>query len=160
MPYVAFALPVLPGQAERARRFGEELKHVQAEYEALNRKATVRRHLAWLQQTPMGDLLITVFEADDPRRLGRSFTESAYDRWWLDYLMDVHGIDLSKGTPPGLPDLVFNWGAKVAPKPKTAAKAKTASKARRTKKAKARRKAARSPKKRGAARKARRARRS
>ncbi len=154
MPYVAFAVPVLPGQSERARRFGEELKHVQAEYEALNRKATLRRHLAWLQQTPMGDLLITCFEADDPGRLGRSFTDSAYDRWWLAYLRDVHGIDLSRGAPPGLPDLVFSWEAKAAPKPKAGAKPRGASKARAAKKARARRKAARSRKKRRTARKA------
>jgi len=148
MSFLAYALPVVPGQSERAKRFAEELKPRQATYEGLNKKATVRRHLAWLQQTPMGDLLITVFEADDPRRLLRPFTDSEYDRWWLAYLKDVHSIDVSKGMP-SLPELVFTWEKKAAPRA-AARKAKAARKVgtrrkvpRAPRRAKARRKATR-----------------
>lgn len=143
MSFLAYALPVVPGQSERAKRFAEELKPRRATYEGLNKKATVKRHLAWLQQTPMGDLLITVFEADDPRRLLREFTDSDYDRWWLAYVKDVHGVDLSQGTP-SLPELVFTWEAKVTPKAITVRKVGTRRKvARAPRRAKARRKATR-----------------
>lgn len=111
MAILAYALPVVPGQEDRLRRFPEELAAHQADYEELNRLGTVRQHLAFLQATPAGSLLITAFEVDDPSRLLRAFGDSAYDQWWLDYLRDVNGVDVRSGPAAALPELVFAWAA-------------------------------------------------
>ncbi len=111
MAFVAYALPVVPGQRERVKRFAEELEPRRAAYEELNRRAGLKRHITWLQEGPMGDLLLTVFETDDPEKLSRAFTDSDYDRWWVSYLKEVHGIDLSVMTPPPPPPISFAWEA-------------------------------------------------
>jgi hypothetical protein len=81
MAIVAYALPIVPGQAERAGRFAAELEErgLRSTYDELNRAASVRQHLTFLQPTPMGDLLVTVFDVNDPTKLLRPFGDSAYD---------------------------------------------------------------------------------
>jgi hypothetical protein len=111
---IAVAFPVLPGQADRVRHFDEEIEQHTDEWERLNRGATVTRYGVWLQESPMGDLAIVVMEADDPTQISREFTETDYDQWWLDYLRDVHGIDLhgvSQEQIPTPPPQVYEWKA-------------------------------------------------
>lgn len=67
MATITCALPVLPGKAERVRRFQSELEPLRAAYDELNRQATVTRHEVYLPESPQGDLAITIMEADDPR---------------------------------------------------------------------------------------------
>jgi hypothetical protein len=50
---------------------------------------------------------------EDPTAVRQSFTDSSHDTWWLDYLRDVHGIDI-RNWPPGQPpptppSMVFEW---------------------------------------------------
>jgi hypothetical protein len=108
---IAYALPILPGQAGRAKRFGPELEESghRAAYDELNRLATVRRQVHFVQSFPSGDLQIVAFDVEDPSLLGRAFTDSAYDQWWLDYLRDVHGLDIrAMPEPPPPPGLTFD----------------------------------------------------
>lgn len=109
----AAAFPVLPGQIERVRNFGKELQPNLEEFERLNREAgDFRRFAIFLQESPMGDLAIYVFEAEDPRTVRGSFTDSAYDTWWLDFLRDVHGLDIrSLPEVPPPPPMVYEWKA-------------------------------------------------
>lgn len=108
----AAALPILPGQTERVKRFGEEIASVREEYDELNTKATLSRHVVFLQETPMGNFAIHVMEADDLSKIGREFTGSKHDEWWLDFLRDVHGIDLRGGQAPSTPAPVFDSSGK------------------------------------------------
>ncbi|HEX2241148.1 MAG TPA: hypothetical protein VHJ82_08435 [Actinomycetota bacterium] len=103
----AAALPVLPGQSERVRNFGQELQAVRDEYDELNRKATLSRHILFLQPGPP-DMAIHVMEGEDLTKIGREFTDSAHDQWWLDFLRDVHGVDLRGGPAPQPSQLVFD----------------------------------------------------
>jgi hypothetical protein len=115
MPFIAYALPIVPGQAERAGQFDAELAaepELRAHYEALNRDQNVRRHMEWVQRTPMGDLLVVVFEVDTPERMMRGFEDNAYDRWWRQRVEEVHGFD--PGDPdfhPNLPPIAYDWSA-------------------------------------------------
>lgn len=105
----AAALPVLPGRSDRVRAFGEELEAIRDEYDQLNTNATMSRHVVFLQSSPMGDLAIHIFEADDLTRIQREFTDSAHDKWWLGFLKDVHGIDLlNMPEPPTPAEMVFD----------------------------------------------------
>ena len=109
----AAAFPVMPGQVERVKNFGQEVDPHKKEFDRLNREAgDFKRFSVFLQESPMGDLAIFVFEFDDPSKVRTSFTDSPYDTWWLDYLRDVHGLDI-RALPevPSPPPMVFDWKA-------------------------------------------------
>lgn len=106
---VSGAFPVLPGKADRVRNFGKELAPNQAEFERLCRECGGFTHFnVTLQESPMGDLAIYAMVLEDPSKVRMAFGDSPYDKWWLGYLKDVHGVDLSAGTPPPPPS-VFTW---------------------------------------------------
>lgn len=111
MAVVAFAIPILPGKSHRVTKLEEEMGAVWDEYEELNRQATVSRHLVFLQHTPLGDVVVNVMEVDDPSKLARRLSDSAYDRWFIDYTKDVVGIDPSTLTGTEMPTLAFSWTA-------------------------------------------------
>jgi len=107
---IAYALPILPGQTESAGNFGAELDAAgfRDHYGALNRRAELRRHLEWTESTPAGDLLVVVFETDDPAKLGRQFSpDDEYDRWWRARVERIHGFDPAGGGVA--PKLGFAW---------------------------------------------------
>jgi hypothetical protein len=108
MAILAFALPILPGARERLMRTAQELAERRDEYEALNQAAGLRRHVEFLERSPVGDLHIVVYETDDPSRLSRTFSDSEYDRWWVARLKDLYGVDASTGPPPS-PDVTQIW---------------------------------------------------
>jgi hypothetical protein len=109
MSVVAFALPIVPGQTQSAGNFGGELDAagLRGRYEELNRAAELRRHLEWVEATPMGDLLVVVFETDAPHKVAREFTDDAYDTWWRARVERIHGFDPAAGGV--LPELTFSW---------------------------------------------------
>lgn len=105
--WLAAALPVLPGQTERAAGFARECEARMQEFERFNERAGLTRYEHHLVRTPQGDIVVVVMEADDLSQLGRQFTDSEYDQWWLGYLRDVHGIDDPAKAP--IPEPVFVW---------------------------------------------------
>lgn len=115
MGYIGVAvLPVVPGQEDRVRNFGKEVAQHQEEWERLCREAGgFTRFSVFLQETPMGNFALQTWELEDPGKVRQSFTDSAHDTWWLDYLRDVHGLDLrnwpADQPPPTPPPLVFDW---------------------------------------------------
>ena len=109
MAFVAYVLPVLPGRSERVLRTAQEFEEHLVDYKELNRRAALRRHLEFLQRTPQGDLLIVIYESDDPAKLNRVFTDSEYDRWWVARLKDIFGVDAAGPQPPPSPDVVATW---------------------------------------------------
>jgi len=108
---IAYALPIVAGQADSARSFGAELDEAghRDRYEELNRRAGVTRHLEWVQSTPMGDQLVVVFETDRPAALARAFEEDDDDRWWRARVERIHGFD--PATAGALPELSWSWPA-------------------------------------------------
>ena len=111
MAVLAYVLPIVPGQTARAAGFGAELTPaLRQQYEWLNRRANVRRHLEWVQPGPVGDLLIVMFETDTPEKLGRAFTNDAYDRWWTDRVNAIHGFDpTAPDFVPVIPAMTWDW---------------------------------------------------
>lgn len=111
MALICAAVPVRQGQEDRVRRFAEEVAPFRDEYEALNRRAGIAKHAIWLQPQPSGWVSVNLFEIEDPARFARVFDESsAFDRWWLDFVRDVHGIDLrAVALVPAPPEPTFLW---------------------------------------------------
>jgi hypothetical protein len=116
MAFIVYALPIVPGQSDRAGDFAGHLtpQH-RAHYEELNRRAKIRRHLEWIESTPMGDLLIVLFETDAPEQVGRPFEDNAYDKAWLERIKTIHGFDPTHPSfEPVIPKLVWDWTDEVA----------------------------------------------
>lgn len=112
MPWFAAVLPVQPGKEDEARKRGEGFRERLAEYVRLNEAAGLERHLEFLQETPMGAMMIVLYEFEgDGSKLGRRFTDSEYDTWWVKHIKDVHGIDLRGPAPSPKTTLVHEWKA-------------------------------------------------
>ena len=103
MPMLALAIPILPGKTPEWRGWMEEVNGPrQAEFAESRRRAGVHER-TFLQQTPMGDLVIVTLEGDDP---GRSFGQMLagtddFTKWFEERALAVHG-DFSAPTagPP------------------------------------------------------------
>ena len=71
--------------------------------------------MEWVQATPMGELLIVVFETDAPEKVGRPFEETSYDRAWIERVKAIHGFDpTDPAFEPVVPRLVWDWKDEVA----------------------------------------------
>ena len=109
---------IRPGRTERVERVADELAPHRAEYEALNERFGVTAHAIWVNHLADGtDLMVNSYEIDPdalPTMLARPWRpdDSAYDRWWLDFVRDVIGVDMTAGS--GLaapPERVLEWTA-------------------------------------------------
>jgi hypothetical protein len=97
MPMIAVAFPILPGKTAEWRAWMDEVNGPRrAEFDASREAAGVHER-TFLQQSPMGDLVLVTLEGDDP---GRAFGKmmSAYDaftRWFTERAQAIHGVDLT-----------------------------------------------------------------
>jgi hypothetical protein len=111
MQSVAFAVPVLPGQAAAnldglaSCRNGVR----KAAYEDALRRAGVVRQAVWIKSTPEGKLSVVYLEADDVAAafvlLGTS--PAPFERWYREHVRQVHGITLAGGCAS--PELVLDF---------------------------------------------------
>ncbi len=112
MPMIAMALPI---PAEKYPIWRETVLSFSgprsAEYDASRRRLGVVRQGAWVQQTPEGPMEVLVIEAIDPAAFfeGLATSQEPFDVEFREFLLDVHGIDLTE--PPPLPEQVLDWPA-------------------------------------------------
>lgn len=114
MAKIAFATPILPGKLEAWRRFNQEsLGSRLTAHEASRRRLGITRELAWLQQTPEGDIAIVYLEVEDPERAFQELGASSdpYDVWFRQQVLEIHGLDLTQPPDGPLPELAFEWQA-------------------------------------------------
>ncbi len=93
MPLMAVAFPILPGKTPEWRTWMEELNGPRHQEFAESRRRAGVHERTFLQQTPMGDLVIVTLEGDDP---GRSFEQlqsatDAFSTWFGERATAVHG---------------------------------------------------------------------
>ena len=104
MPSIGFILPLLPGKTETDRYAmiscwrGER----RDAYQASRQRLGITREAVFIQQTPNADVAVVYCETDDLDAAfkGMATSEDPFDRWFRDYLRDVHGINLEDGFPP------------------------------------------------------------
>ncbi len=111
MQSVAFAVRLLPGQAEAVR---VALASCQAgarkeAYQDARRRAGITREAVWIQPAPGGHVAVVYLEADD---LAAAFTvlrtsAEPFDRWFRDHVRQVHGIAWEAGFTA--PELVLDY---------------------------------------------------
>lgn len=101
--------PVLPGQSQALVAFAEKLMgERRAEYE--KSQVSIIRESWFLQPTPVGDMCIVHFKAEDPLAVFAGLAESRepFDVWFREQVLETTGIDLTS-PPPGLPTRIFHW---------------------------------------------------
>ena len=109
MALLAMAFPIAPGKTEQWKKFVGELTGARrAEFTESRRKMGVHER-TFLQQTPMGDLVLVTVEGDNPEAAFASFATdtSPYAQWFKSEVGKIHGIDLNQ-PPPAMPKLIVD----------------------------------------------------
>jgi len=93
MALIALALPILPGKTPEWRAWMEELKGTRQQEFAESRRAAGVHERTFLQQTPMGDLVIVTLEGDDPgHAFGQMLTATdAFSKWFGEHGVAAQG---------------------------------------------------------------------
>jgi hypothetical protein len=113
----AVVFPILPGKTDEWREFITEINGPRRAEFTASRAAAGAHERTYLQQTPMGDVVIVTLEADDP---GRAFGQmmSARDPfsvWFLDRVKALHGVDLSVPMTGSPSELVIDTSRVLEP---------------------------------------------
>ena len=108
---IAFTVPLLPGKTEIDRREMRSCWNGQraADHAASRRRLGITREAVWIQEGPDGDRAVVHMEAEDIGNAfaGMAMSEEPFDRWFRDYVLDVHGLDIKAGFPP--PEQVLDF---------------------------------------------------
>jgi hypothetical protein len=108
---ICFAAPLLPGTSLHDR--DEMLSCWQGErreeHSRSRRSHGITREAVWIQSTPAGDVAVVLIESPDLAHalLGLATSQEAFDVWFRDHLMTVHGMDLGAGMT--LPEQVLSF---------------------------------------------------
>lgn len=110
----ASAVPIRSGKTARYRDLATELEPYLGEYQDLNRRFEVQAHAYWINHGRDGDIGVSVYEISPAglarMRLREWDRKSAYDRWWLEFVEDVNGLDLLQGPAHvAPPEPIFDW---------------------------------------------------
>lgn len=113
MPVFLGAFPVLPGKADEVRKFAQETLGRGEEFSASQKKSGVSREEWSLQETPMGDLVLVRFEADDIEKSFERLATSTddFDVWFRGRVMDISGVDLAAPPDGPPPEIILDWRA-------------------------------------------------
>ena len=114
MASLASAFPILPGKTQQWKQFSQEMAGPRrSEYEASRKRLGVTREVAYLQQTPQGDLAVVYIEARDISRVFEGFgrSQEPFDIWFRQQAKEIHGLDLSQPLPGPLPEAIVDWRA-------------------------------------------------
>ncbi|HVA87805.1 MAG TPA: hypothetical protein VNF73_15985 [Candidatus Saccharimonadales bacterium] len=112
MALIAIAFPIPPGKKAEWRTFIDELRGSRhRDFTESRRKLGVRER-TFLQETPMGDLVIVTLEGDNPMASFAEFGKQtdAFATWFKAQVKSIHGVDLGAPPPGPPPELVVDSG--------------------------------------------------
>ena len=117
MPMMAVAFPILPGKTPEWRTWMEELNGPRRQEFADSRRQAGVHERTFLQQTPMGDMVIVTLEGEDPGRAFGQMTSGtdAFTTWFRDRAAAVHGVDLTAPMTGSPSELVIDSERVVVP---------------------------------------------
>ena len=110
MALMAVAFPIAPGQTEKWHAWMGELNGARRDEFVASRRAGGVRERTFLQETPMGDLVIVTLEGEDPMASFAKMisADDDFTRWFIAKANEVHNVDLSQPMPGALPTLVVD----------------------------------------------------
>jgi Family of unknown function (DUF6176) len=115
MASIGTAFPIIPGKTEQWKRFSQEMAGSRrSDYEASRKRLGVTREVAYLQQTPQGDLAVIYIEAQDIQRVfqGLGSSQEPFDVWFRQQSKEIHSLDLSQPPAGPLPEAIVDWRAR------------------------------------------------
>lgn len=97
MPLMAVAFPILPGKTAEWRIWMDELNGPRREDFVASRRAAGVHERTFLQQTPMGDLVLVTLEGDDPgHAFGKMMSaDDEFTKWFTARAEAIHGVNLT-----------------------------------------------------------------
>jgi major membrane immunogen (membrane-anchored lipoprotein) len=104
MQYALFALPIQAGKTDAARAFLQDLEGTRkSQYAASEQRLKISKEVWAIQQSPMGDLFVVFFQAEDVGAAVGQFVSSqeSFDVWFKAQVQDTTGVDLN--VPPSGP---------------------------------------------------------
>ena len=108
---MAFAAPLQPGMTDAARRFAQEA-YVTRKAEMTESRSTkgLIRERVFLNQTPMGDIVVVYLEGTDPADANRQFaaSQSPFDRWFKDRCKEIFAPYINFDNPVPANEEVFD----------------------------------------------------
>jgi hypothetical protein len=111
MALYAFVAPIQPNKTEEFRQFIKDLNGSRKkEYEASRAKAGFQRESMFLQNTPKGEMVVVIQEADNQKDALESLRgmKDSFNVWYFQRLKDIHGIDLV-GTDVPMNELLLDF---------------------------------------------------
>ena len=114
MASIGSAFPILPGKVEQWKQFSQDLVGARhGEYKASRKRLGVTREVAYLQQTPQGDMAIVYIEAQNIPAVfeGLGHSQEAFDVWFREQVKEIHGVDLAQPPAGPLPEAIVDWRA-------------------------------------------------
>jgi hypothetical protein len=96
MALMAMAAPILPGKLDQWQELKAQLMGPRRDAYLASRRRMGVQEQSFLQRTPMGDLLILVFEGPDPAGAMAAMANSKdpFDEWMAQQALEIHGLDL------------------------------------------------------------------
>jgi Family of unknown function (DUF6176) len=98
MSLYAFVAPIQPNKTEEFREFVADLSGSRKkDYEESRRTAGFQRETIFLQQTPVGDMVVVIQEADSEKKALESLRgmTDPFHVWYFQRLKDLHGVDIA-----------------------------------------------------------------
>ena len=104
MANYAFTVPIVSGKTETWKKYVQEREGPRKDdFTRSRQKAGLRTEQVWLQQTPMGDMAVVVWETDNPTRVFEYFMKSndPSDVWFREkILIECHNMNPAGPLPP------------------------------------------------------------
>jgi hypothetical protein len=97
MSLYAFVAPIQPGKTAEFRQFMAELGGSRKkDYEDSRKNAGFRRENVFLQQTPMGEMVVVVQESETEQGALDSLRsmKDPFNMWFFQRMKDIHGVDM------------------------------------------------------------------
>lgn len=111
----AFAVPIAPGRTDDWLNFAHDISGPRRSELLEQRQRLGLKETLFLKRGQDVDLVIPVIEGERPweedHRIAAS--QHPFDRWFIERIADLHGIDFSLPPPPRN-ELLFAWRAPAA----------------------------------------------
>src|SRR5436190_18571644 len=110
MGHYALVFPVLPGKNDSdVKKAADLFTAGPAGYRESRGRAGITLERAYLQKTPMGSFVVAYIESD--KGFGETFGSVVtsgleIDRQFVQFVKEIHGIDLTQPAPGPLPDTI------------------------------------------------------
>src|SRR6266852_3258002 len=104
----ALAFPVFPGKSDSDVKKAPAMFAASPDaYRESRRRSGITLERAYLKKTPMGNFVVAYLESDKGfgETMGSVPTSGLeIDRWFVEYVKDTHGVDLTQPAPGPQPE--------------------------------------------------------